>query len=114
MTENITDDCKNLLIPPLLLQPLVENAVKHGIANLPDGGQVHLAAECENGRLSIVVENTFDPEATPTHRNGHGSCQRATAARCALSEAGEHASEHDGGSVSGELVAAGEPQEIAS
>src|ERR1700691_3766201 len=72
MTENITDDCKNLLIPPLLLQPLVENAVKHGIANLPDGGQVHLAAECENGRLSIVVENTFDPEATPTHRNGMG------------------------------------------
>ncbi|HEX4379514.1 MAG TPA: histidine kinase, partial [Candidatus Acidoferrum sp.] len=38
MTENITDDCKNLLIPPLLLQPLVENAVTHGIANLPDGG----------------------------------------------------------------------------
>src|ERR1700735_564737 len=72
MTENITDDCKSLLIPPLLLQPLVENAVKHGIANLPEGGQVHLAAECENGRLSIMVENSFDPEATPTHRNGMG------------------------------------------
>jgi two-component system sensor histidine kinase AlgZ len=72
MTENITEDCKNLLIPPLLLQPLVENAVTHGIANLPDGGQVHLAAECQNGRLSIVVENSFDPEATPTHRNGMG------------------------------------------
>jgi len=72
MTENITDDCKNLMIPPLLLQPLVENAVKHGIANLPDGGQLHLAAECENGRLSISIENTFDPEATPTHRNGMG------------------------------------------
>jgi two-component system sensor histidine kinase AlgZ len=72
MTENITDDCKNLLIPPLLLQPLVENAVKHGIANLPDGGRVHLAAECDNGRLSIVVENSFDPEATPAHRNGMG------------------------------------------
>src|ERR1700684_1115035 len=72
MTENITDDCKNVLIPPLLLQPLVENAVKHGIANLPEGGQVHLAAECENGRLSIEVKNTFDPEATPSHRNGMG------------------------------------------
>jgi two-component system, LytTR family, sensor histidine kinase AlgZ len=72
MTENITEDCKNLMIPPLLLQPLVENAVKHGIANLPAGGQIHLGAECQNGRLSIVVENTFDPEATPTHRNGMG------------------------------------------
>ncbi|HEY2819717.1 MAG TPA: histidine kinase [Candidatus Acidoferrum sp.] len=72
MTENITEDCMGLLIPPLLLQPLVENAVTHGIANLPDGGQVHLAAQCDNGRLSIVVENTFDPEATPTHRHGMG------------------------------------------
>ena len=72
MTENITEDCMSLLIPPLLLQPLVENAVTHGIANLPEGGQVHLAAQCDNGRLSIVVENTFDPEATPTHRHGMG------------------------------------------
>jgi len=72
MTEKITEDCRNLLIPPLLLQPLVENAVKHGIANLPEGGRLHLAAECANGRLSILIENTFDPEATPTHRNGMG------------------------------------------
>jgi hypothetical protein len=72
MTEDIAEDCKNLLIPPLLLQPLVENAVKHGIANLPDGGHVRLTAECENGRLSIVVENSFDPESTPTHRHGMG------------------------------------------
>ena len=59
-----------LLVDPVL--QLARNAVTHGIANLPDGGQVHLAAECENGRLSIVVENTFDPEATPTHRHGMG------------------------------------------
>jgi two-component system sensor histidine kinase AlgZ len=72
MTEEIADDCQSLLIPPLLLQPLVENAVTHGIANLPDGGQVRLAAHCEDGRLSIVVENSFDAEATPTHRNGMG------------------------------------------
>jgi two-component system sensor histidine kinase AlgZ len=72
MTEDIAEDCKNLLIPPLLLQPLVENAVKHGIANLPEGGHVRLTAECENGRLSIVVENSFDPESTPTHRHGMG------------------------------------------
>ena len=39
---------------------------------MPDGGQVRLAAHCEDGRLSIVVENSFDAEATPTHRNGMG------------------------------------------
>jgi LytS/YehU family sensor histidine kinase len=72
MTEDIAEDCMTLLIPPLLLQPLVENAVIHGIANLPEGGSVRLAAACQSGRLSIVVENTFDAEATPGHRNGMG------------------------------------------
>jgi LytS/YehU family sensor histidine kinase len=61
-----------MLIPPLLLQPLVENAVTHGIANLPEGGSLRLAAHCHNGRLSIVVENSFDAEATPNHRTGMG------------------------------------------
>jgi len=61
-----------MMIPALLLQPLIENAVTHGIANLPDGGSVRLTAHCQNGRLSILVENTFDAEATPSHRNGMG------------------------------------------
>ncbi len=72
MTEEISDDCKDVLIPPLLLQPLVENAVTHGIANLPDGGCVRLAVYREDGFLSIVVENTFDPEATTSGRGGMG------------------------------------------
>jgi two-component system sensor histidine kinase AlgZ len=72
MTEEVAEECKNMLIPPLLLQPLIENAVTHGIANLPEGGLVRLAADCQAGRLSIVVENTFDAEATPNHRNGLG------------------------------------------
>jgi two-component system sensor histidine kinase AlgZ len=72
MTEEIQDTCMPALIPPLLLQPLVENAVTHGIANLPEGGSIRLTAQSNNGRLSIVVENTFDPESTPSRRNGLG------------------------------------------
>jgi len=72
MEEDIQDDCRKLLVPALLLQPLVENAVVHGIANLPDGGIVRLQSHCHNGTLSIVVENTFDPEATPARRKGLG------------------------------------------
>ena len=60
-----------LLIPPLLLQPLLENAVTHGIANLPEGGSVRLARAVTDGILSILVENTCGPEATLT-RNGLG------------------------------------------
>jgi len=36
--------CETCLVPPLLLQPLVENAVKHGIASMVDGGTVRLEA----------------------------------------------------------------------
>jgi two-component system sensor histidine kinase AlgZ len=59
-------------LPPLLLQPLVENAVKHGIASLPEGGHVRLIAERQNGRLSILVENSWDPEAPPRRSGGRG------------------------------------------
>jgi two-component system, LytTR family, sensor histidine kinase AlgZ len=72
MLEEIEEDSKSCLLPPLLLQPLVENAVKHGIACLPEGGQVRLAAQRQNGRLSILVENSWDPEAPPRRSGGLG------------------------------------------
>jgi two-component system, LytTR family, sensor histidine kinase AlgZ len=70
--EDIQEDCKPLLIPALLLQPLIENAVGHGIANLPEGGLVHLAAHCSDGRLGITIRNSFDPESTSALRSGRG------------------------------------------
>jgi LytS/YehU family sensor histidine kinase len=72
MSETIQEDSKACWLPPLLLQPLVENAVKHGIASLPEGGEVRLAAERQNGRLEIVVENSWDPEAPPRRSGGMG------------------------------------------
>lgn len=72
MEEDIQDECRPLLVPALLLQPLVENAVGHGIANLPEGGAIKLAARTSDGRLAITVRNTFDPESTPTRRGGLG------------------------------------------
>jgi two-component system sensor histidine kinase AlgZ len=50
------------LVPPLLLQPLVENAVTHGIAHLLDRGTIRVAATRTPARLSIVVENPCDPD----------------------------------------------------
>jgi two-component system, LytTR family, sensor histidine kinase AlgZ len=81
--EEIQEDSKSCLLPPLLLQPLVENAVKHGIAGLPEGGQVRLAAQRQNGRLAILVENSWDPEAPPRRSGGMGlkNVQRRLEAR---------------------------------
>jgi len=44
-------------VPNLLLQPLVENAIKHGIANRVTGGTVRVAGTCYNGTLCLSVYN---------------------------------------------------------
>lgn len=44
-------------VPPMIVQTLVENAVKHGIARRRDGGNIDLTARLDAGRLSIRVRN---------------------------------------------------------
>ncbi|MGB0034277.1 MAG: histidine kinase [Candidatus Acidiferrales bacterium] len=72
MEENIEKEAMSVQVPPLLLQPLVENAVAHGIANLVEGGWIRLDARCQGPNLSIVIENSYDPDAPPRRRNGVG------------------------------------------
>lgn len=47
----------SLPVPPLILQPLVENAVRHGIGDRPEGGRIELRAWREDDRLAIRVLN---------------------------------------------------------
>jgi two-component system sensor histidine kinase AlgZ len=70
--EQIDHETLNCMIPPLLLQPLVENAVGHGIANLPDGGCIKIAINNGEGRLTVSVENDFDPDYRSKRRKGIG------------------------------------------
>ena len=55
-------DAGDCLVPPLLLQPIVENAVTHGIAHLLDGGTIRVSAAREGVWLRISVENPCDPD----------------------------------------------------
>jgi sensor histidine kinase YesM len=59
-------------VPPLLLQPLLENAVRHGIAQLVDGGIIRLDITREGDRVRIVVENPRDPDNLAPKRRGVG------------------------------------------
>jgi two-component system, LytTR family, sensor histidine kinase AlgZ len=68
--EEMAGDCAAYLVPPLLLQPLVENAVVHGIARLIEPGLIRIAAQRNAGGVSIVVENSFDAEAALERRAG--------------------------------------------
>ena len=60
------------LVPPLVLQPLVENAVRHGIAGLVDGGTIRVTAEVRGARLFLMVENPHDDERAATGGAGLG------------------------------------------
>ena len=72
MEENIAEDAKRCMIPALLLQPLLENAVSHGIASMADGGLIRLDVRVQDGRMVIAVENERDEEAPTRKRNGVG------------------------------------------
>jgi LytS/YehU family sensor histidine kinase len=58
-------------VPPMLVQTLVENAVKHGIADRTEGGVVRLRAEVSGRRMAISVTNTGSMRV-PMNENGHG------------------------------------------
>ncbi len=69
---HIDTQTETCLLPPLLLQPLVENAIIHGVATLPAGGTVRLSAECSGERLHLSVENSVDPDAPAPRKGGLG------------------------------------------
>jgi signal transduction histidine kinase len=82
-------DALAVMVPPLILQPIVENAVRHGIADRPDGGHIRLRARLDHERL--LLEVTDDGRGTRGARDGLGlsSVRRRLAAlygdRAALS-----------------------------
>ena len=63
---DVSADAGRATVPPLVLQPLVENAVKHGIAPHPAGGAVGIAARVDGNRLLVEVSDTGNGVSTPS------------------------------------------------
>ena len=61
---------RDLPLPPLLLQPLVENAVYHGIQRMPEGGTLSMHGAHNDGMIEIVVRNPL-PDDVAHPRNAH-------------------------------------------
>lgn len=59
-------------VPPLLLQPVVENAVTHGIAHVLDGGTVTITADKRPTSLVVIVENPCDADRPAGRGTGLG------------------------------------------
>jgi len=70
--EQVEPACEQCSVPALMLQPLVENAVKHGIAGLVEGGCVRLAVRRSPDGVTITVENGYDPDMPPPSSIGIG------------------------------------------
>jgi LytS/YehU family sensor histidine kinase len=78
---NVSDEAEAVQIPAMLLQTLVENAIKHGIADLPRGGRVKIEGTVGNGMLLLEVVN---PRRIGAGRQGEGTGLRNSAERLRL------------------------------
>ena len=54
----IEEQAKHALLPPMLLQPLFENAIKYAVSPQEKGARIDLIARLENNWLEIIVEDT--------------------------------------------------------
>jgi len=78
---NIASDTLDALVPSMLLQPLVENAVRHGVVPLVKGGGITIASALQVDRLQIVVGNSATQGGRKQNENGNGIGLRNTAER---------------------------------
>lgn len=69
---DVAEDVRNVAVPPLMLQPLVENAVHHGVAHLLEGGEVCVSARRREGFVELIVENPCDPDRPASRSTGVG------------------------------------------
>jgi len=71
---SISPETLDALVPSLLLQPLVENAVRHGVAPLVEGGTIRIQSQLHGDQLQISIQNSADSRARSEGQNGaaHG------------------------------------------
>lgn len=70
---NKEETCAKMTIPSLLLQPVVENAIKFGLYDTIGEITINIIARAEPGQLTIIVENPYDPQtASPKRGTGFG------------------------------------------
>ena len=72
------------LLPPLLLQPLVENAIRHGVEPSPRGGKLQVRTEKRGDQVLIQIINTLPPAPSGHQSAGHGIALDNVKARLSL------------------------------
>jgi sensor histidine kinase YesM len=70
--KQIDPKCGEMMMPAMILQPLLENAVKHGVNTMLTACTITLTADCNPAFLEIKIRNNFDPDAVPRKGTGTG------------------------------------------
>jgi len=70
--KEIDDDCFAMLLPNMILQPLFENAIKHGIYESTESVTIKIICRRINDILQVWIENNFDPSGKPMKGEGIG------------------------------------------
>ncbi len=63
------------VLPPLILQPLLENAIYHGIERLPEGGTIQVDGHCKDGFVTIAISNPVLSKTAAEQPAGHRIAQ---------------------------------------
>jgi two-component system LytT family sensor kinase len=55
--KEIDPETRDMLVPSMLLQPIVENSIRHGLSSKVDGGVIHVRSSVNEGRLRVQIED---------------------------------------------------------
>ena len=103
--RHIQPDSLGAMVPPLLLHPLVENAIRHGVARRVEGGSLGIRARRERDRLELRIWNDGPgPAATGDGPGGAGIGLATTRARLERLYGADHRFELQSGPEGGALV----------
>jgi sensor histidine kinase YesM len=70
--ENIEEKCLEIQMPVMLLQPLYENAIKHGVYESTDSISIKTKVACNNGYLEVIISNNYDLAPSSVKGTGTG------------------------------------------
>jgi hypothetical protein len=103
VARRVADAVLAVPVPPLILQPLVENAVVRGIAHLVEGGAVTIEAHADDAGLRLSVTNPYDPATAGRGGEGLGMANVRARLAAAYGPGGELVAHAAGGTFRAEL-----------
>jgi LytS/YehU family sensor histidine kinase len=101
---SVSSDARACALPPLLLQPLVENAIKHGVSAASTAGRVAVRGRVVDGRLFLEVEDDGPGVQRAAHSRGSGTGLATTRQRLIQQFGADHTLIVRNGQTAGTLV----------